>query len=288
MRAEVLNDILVHVQANLEKDLALGRLARLARLSPFHFEREFSRLVGETVKRYTQRLRLERAAIRLLLHRSNVLAIALDCGFQHPETFSRAFRRRFGLSPRSYRRQGFPRPPGPSPRAPAAQPGANLPTELSATRLQNLEELHLAFIRHTGPYEEVSETLWTELTAWARRQRLAEPLILLGIGHDAPGITPADKLRFDAAIRVPGPIRTRGRIGYQRLDGGTFAVTTHVGPYQRLPDAYREIFARLSRRRDGRVIGLPVIEAYHTTVIRPAHLLNHTDIYIPLERPRRR
>lgn len=288
MRTEVLNDILVHVQANLEQDLALGRLARLARLSPFHFEREFSRMVGETVKRYTQRLRLERAAIRLLLHRSTVLDIALDCGFQHPETFARAFRRRFGLSPRSYRRQGFPRPQRPPPRAPPAQPMAGLHGELSSTRLRTLEDLHLAFIRHTGPYEQVSETLWTELTAWARRHRLSEPLILLGIGHDAPGITPADKLRFDAAIRVPGPIRPSGRIGYQRLGGGTFAVTTHVGPYHRLPDAYQEIFARLSRRRDGRVIGLPVVEAYHTTVIRPAHLLNHTDIYIPLERTRRR
>lgn len=287
MRDEVLNDILVHVQANLEQDLALGSLARRARLSLFHFEREFSRMVGETVKRYTQRLRLERAAIRLLLHRSSVLDIALDCGFQGPETFARAFRRRFGLSPRSYRQRGFPRQRRP-PKGPPAQPVAALHDELSSTRLRPLEDLHLAFIRHTGPYELVSETLWTELTAWARRHHIAEPLILLGIGHDAPGITAADKLRFDAAIRVPGPIRPSGRIGYQRLDGATFAVTTHVGPYDRLPEAYREIFARLSQRRDCRIIGLPVVEAYHTTVIRPAHRLNHTDIYIPVERTHRR
>lgn len=247
MRAEVLNRVLVHVQANLEEDLALGSLARLAGLSPFHFERQFSRLVGETVKQYTQRLRLERAAIRLLLHRSRVLDIALDCGFQGPETFTRAFRRRYGLSPRGYRQRGFPRPPRPAPPPRTARPLDGAVTELSSTTLQSLEDLHLAFIRHTGPYEQVSETLWANLTTWARRHRIPEPFILLGIGHDAPGITAPDKLRFDAALRVPGPLRTTGRIGYQLLTGRTFAVTTHVGPYDLLPAAYHELVYGASR-----------------------------------------
>ena len=162
------------------------------------------------------------------------------------------------------------------------------PSELSSTKLQTLEDVHLAFIRHTGPYEQVSESLWVELSTWASRHRLSPPFILLGIGHDAPGITPPDKLRFDAAIRVPAPVRATGRIGYQLLGGRTFAVTTHVGPYHHLPEAYRELFSRLASRRDCRVVGLPVVEAYHTTVIRPAHLLNHTDIYIPVERIDRR
>lgn len=156
--------------------------------------------------------------------------------------------------------------------------------ELSSTNLRTVEDIHVAFIRHIGPYEEVSDALWVELSNWARRRRLPEPFILLGIGHDAPGITAADKLRFDAAIRVPAPIRATDRIGYQLMGARTFAVTTHVGPYSRLPEAYGEIFARLVGRRDCRVIGLPVIEAYHTTVIRPDHPLNHTDIYIPVER----
>jgi AraC family transcriptional regulator len=283
VEAEALNRVLVHVQAHLDEDLALGRLAGVAGLSPFHFEREFSRQTGETVKQYTQRLRLERAAIRLLLHRGSILDIALDCGFQSHETFTRAFRRRFALAPREYRRRGLaprehPRPP---PRARAA-PGTCF--ELSSTKLLELDDIHVAFLRHIGPYEEVSEKLWVELSAWARRRGVPEPFVLLGIGHDAPGITPPEKLRFDAAIRIPAPMKMAGRIGHQVLPGGTFAVTTHVGPYDTLWAAYSEIFTRLAGRDDCRIVGLPALEIYQTTVIQPRLLVNYTDIYLPVEK----
>ena len=56
--------VLVHIQANLDDDLSLTRMAMFAGLSTFHFAREFTRAAGETPKQYTTRLRLERAALR--------------------------------------------------------------------------------------------------------------------------------------------------------------------------------------------------------------------------------
>lgn len=67
---ERLLPILVHIQADLEQDLALDTLATLAHLSPYHFHRLFRATVGETVKQYVQRLRLEQAAFRLKLQDS--------------------------------------------------------------------------------------------------------------------------------------------------------------------------------------------------------------------------
>jgi AraC family transcriptional regulator len=61
--------------------------------SPFHFHRAFRKVVGETPKRYTQRLRLERAAARLASGSDPVLRIAADAGFASHEVFTRAFRR---------------------------------------------------------------------------------------------------------------------------------------------------------------------------------------------------
>lgn len=63
-------------------------LSRKAGLSPFYLQRLFEAAIGETPKAYTSRLRLERGAFRLLVHDSNVLDIALECGFQSHETFS--------------------------------------------------------------------------------------------------------------------------------------------------------------------------------------------------------
>src|SRR4029434_3055469 len=91
----------------------------------------------------------------------------------------------------------------------------------------------------------VPESLFDEVEAWAARRGLQGPLVWMGIGHDAPGTTPPERLRFDAALVVPGPFAPEGNIAHQLLPGGPFAVTTHAGPYETLTAAYKAIFPRL-------------------------------------------
>jgi AraC family transcriptional regulator len=84
-------------------DVSLEALARRAGWSAFHLHRAFRRVVRETPKQYTQRVRHERAAARLAATRDSVLRLALGTGFASHEVFTRAFRRRFGRSPAEYR-----------------------------------------------------------------------------------------------------------------------------------------------------------------------------------------
>ena len=86
-----------------DADLGLGRLAREAGLSPYHFLRTFEHVAGVTPHQYVLRARLREAAIRLSLERCKVLDVALDCGFGDVSNFNRAFRAQFGVSPRAYR-----------------------------------------------------------------------------------------------------------------------------------------------------------------------------------------
>ena len=97
---------------NPDSDTSLGSLAARAGLSRFHLHRVFLAMAGETPKRFTLRLRLERAAVMLLVGRESILDIALACGFQSHEAFTRSFRERFGMSPRAYRKRGFAGKPG--------------------------------------------------------------------------------------------------------------------------------------------------------------------------------
>jgi AraC family transcriptional regulator len=84
--------------------LSLTGLAKEAGLSPFHFLRTFEDLTGATPHQYLMRLRLRRAAARLLAEPAKVLDVALDSGFGDVSNFNRAFRAEFGVSPRAYRR----------------------------------------------------------------------------------------------------------------------------------------------------------------------------------------
>jgi len=284
--------LLVHIQAHLEDDLDLTTLARHAGHSPSHLHRVFSAAVGETPRQYVSRLRLERAAFRLLVHDASILSIALDCGFDRHETFTRAFRRRFHRTPSEYRtwaqrhviaRAAVDRSP-PQRSSPAREPAHPDAFALSTTTVRRLRPVHLAFVRHLGPYEAVPDTIFEALERWATRVRLRGPRIWMGIGHDAPLTTRASQRRFDAALVVPAPFAPDGRVAYQALPGGDFAVTTHAGSFDTLPAAYATIFPRVTTLRGFDLVGLPAVEIYHASAIRTRDRLPHTDICLPVRR----
>jgi AraC-like DNA-binding protein len=83
---------------------SLARMAEEARLSPYHFLRTFEAVAGLTPHQYVMRLRLRRAAVRLVQEAASVLDIAFDCGFGDVSNFNRSFRAEFGMSPRAFRR----------------------------------------------------------------------------------------------------------------------------------------------------------------------------------------
>jgi AraC family transcriptional regulator len=211
-----------------------------------------------------------------------VLEIALECGFRNHETFSRAFRARFAMSPRDYRRQ-WPRRETDNrsaqpPRAASEAPDA----ELSTTRVVRLARMVVAFIRHVGPYDRVAAGSFKRLTAWTRRRGVGggSPL-LLGIAHDAPGVTPAEKIRFDCGVQVPEAFDADGEIACQRTPGGEYAITDFVGSWDLQP-AYAAILERLRSNSAVEIIGLPAIEIYQTTRIGERHGLAQVSIALPV------
>lgn len=107
---EDLLQVLSRIASQTDGNQSLESLAARSRWSKFHLHRKFSQELGETPKRYTSRLRLNRAAASLAASREPVLAIALENGFHSHEVFTRAFHRQFGCTPRKYRqnaRAGF-------------------------------------------------------------------------------------------------------------------------------------------------------------------------------------
>jgi AraC-like DNA-binding protein len=91
------------IERHPDATLTLGRLARDAGLSPYHFLRTFERITGITPHQYIVRARLREAAMRIALEPGRILDIALESGFGDVSNFNRAFRSEFGLSPRAYR-----------------------------------------------------------------------------------------------------------------------------------------------------------------------------------------
>lgn len=96
------------IENSLSEQLDIETLAAEAHLSPFYYQRLFTRLVGKPVMEYVKLRRLARAADDLAANKKRILDTALDFGFESHETFTRAFREAYGLTPEEYR--GSPRP----------------------------------------------------------------------------------------------------------------------------------------------------------------------------------
>jgi AraC family transcriptional regulator len=92
------------LEANSAEAIDLEAAAREAGLSPFHFLRVFSKVLGVTPHQYLVRTRLRRAARLLAEGGRAVTEVALDVGFEDLSNFVRSFRRAAGVSPGGFRR----------------------------------------------------------------------------------------------------------------------------------------------------------------------------------------
>ena len=91
------------IDANSQAELELEDIARQAGVSPFHFLRLFSAVLGVTPHQYLVRSRLRRAARYLADDDKAVTDIAYDVGFNDLSNFVRTFHRAAGVSPTKFR-----------------------------------------------------------------------------------------------------------------------------------------------------------------------------------------
>jgi len=98
-----LSGVLRYMAAHSAAQHTLADLARMTRLSPYHFLRTFKLATGVTPHQWLLRARLRDAAGKLATTKAPVTDIALDVGFEDLSNFTRTFRAEFGESPRQFR-----------------------------------------------------------------------------------------------------------------------------------------------------------------------------------------
>lgn len=96
------------VERNLRRELTLQDVSRRLGYSPWYCTRQFSRVVGMSLRSYLRLRRLSEAAAALRDGDSGILDVAVEFGFSSQEAFTRAFRSAWGVAPGAWRRN--PRP----------------------------------------------------------------------------------------------------------------------------------------------------------------------------------
>lgn len=254
-----INKVVDYIDTHLDKELSLEKLAKIACFSPFHFHRVFSALLNETPNSYITRRRIEKIAGRLLYLKKeeSLTNLALDNGFKSIHSFSRAFKKFYGMSASEFQKRG---------RKEFSKIGKtkskngtkkisfekyfytmdNLKKWLqmkTTVEVKEMPELRMAQVRHQGSYKEIGKA-FDILMKWAGPRGLLNfpKTKMAGIYYDSPRVTDESKMQSSACITLERDVEVSGEVSKIKIPAGKFA----VGRFELKPDEFEKAWNSMS------------------------------------------
>ncbi|HDR4511592.1 TPA: AraC family transcriptional regulator [Bacillus cereus] len=227
-----------YIESNIDSSLSIEELADVAGFSKYHFHRIFKGIVDESLSRYVNRLKLERAT-NLLTYRSDmtVTDIAYHFGFTDSAVFSRTFKNYYGVSPSQYRNDN-------SKNCKDVRRTSQY-NECKKVRgnveIVTVDDINVAYIRHIGTYRELTiafPKMIEKLFHYAAKQNyhVFEDTKVLTIYHDHHEFTEDYQLRTSLCITIPDESAVEtSDIGIMVIPSGKYA----VGHFEIFQDEYK-------------------------------------------------
>ncbi|CAM1372540.1 AraC family transcriptional regulator [Tenacibaculum xiamenense] len=254
---------LLYIDENLNKKLSLELVAKEAYFSPYHFHRLFSAVVGETLNSYILRKRIERSII-LLLRNDNALIveIAEKVGFDNPSSFSRSFKKFYGVSPSELKEKDIDKfskicidqSKNGQERVRFEKYISNINNHLNFIQMKaNVEiktipTLKTAYIGHIGDPSKIAGA-FNRLVQWAFPKGLMVGSIRMAtLYHDSPKVTEIEKLRMSACILLEREVEVSGEVGLRDIPGGKHVVAGYEIGVEEFQQAWESTFVWLSER----------------------------------------
>lgn len=106
MALHLIQEVINYIEEHILDDITYADVASGVGLSGYDFHRMFSFVTGMTATEYIRRRRLTLAALDLQSSGISVIDAAFKYGYESPESFSKAFSRFHGSTPRQAKRKG--------------------------------------------------------------------------------------------------------------------------------------------------------------------------------------
>jgi AraC family transcriptional regulator len=266
--------VILYIERNYHEELTLEELSKIASFSKYHFHRIFKSIIGETVGEYVRKVRLQNSTRKLSTSNQNITQIALDIGYETNASFSKAFKERFGVTPKEF----------------SKNLKSKQRTIMIEPKIIELEPIEVLYIKKIGDYTKVAGEAWESIMSFAYPQKIkfkknlmGKDAQMFGIGHDDPSITPKNELRYDACISYDDKsVKPRGEIGVKTIEGGRYVKYLHKGAYEGLKESYQKVMDWIIEN-NYTIANKPPFEKYlnrDPKRTKPENL--KTEIYIPV------
>ncbi|MBU9711677.1 helix-turn-helix domain-containing protein [Evansella tamaricis] len=103
---EVIEEALLHIENNLNEPLSLDSVSTTFNMSKYYFHRLFSAIMGCSLNQYILSRRLNTSVTLIQNKNLSLTDIAYELNFGTPSSFSRAFKKQYGISPNILRKTG--------------------------------------------------------------------------------------------------------------------------------------------------------------------------------------
>lgn len=265
--------VILYIEQNYNENLTLKELSKVAGFSAYHFHRVFKSIVGENLGDYIRRVRLQGTTLKFKTNQ-NITQIALTSGYETNASFSKTFKKHFGITPKEFSKN--------------AKIKKGL--KMLEPKFVELEPVDILYVRKTGDYMKSCGEAWEVLMGFAYKNKIkykknlmGKDAMMFGIGHDNPNVTDIDKLRCDACISWDDKtVKPEGEILNKTIDGGKYAMFLHKGSYDKLKSVYDEIGDWIVESGT-EVRDLPMFEKYLNRDPRRTKAENlKTEIYVPI------
>ena len=105
LQESVIREIILWIEQNLESRLSLDTVADKSGYTKWHFQRLFKNQTGLALGSYIRARRLSCSAVALRLTSDSIMDISLRYRFDSQQTFCRAFKKQFNITPSEYRKR---------------------------------------------------------------------------------------------------------------------------------------------------------------------------------------
>ena len=149
--------------------------------------------------------------------------------------------------------------------------------------IKNMPALRVASVRHIGPYNQIPEAFERLGAAAGPAGLFRQPgAAMIAIYHDDPDSTPQHQLRSDAAIAIGSDVPLPAGLDEQRLPAGRYACAVHVGPYEKLGDAWARFMGEWLPASGHRLGDGVSYEIYRNNPMQVPKEQLRTEMYVPL------
>ncbi|MBI6549669.1 AraC family transcriptional regulator [Xenorhabdus lircayensis] len=280
-----LNALLHYIDENIDTNMNGESLSSIAACSKYHFHRLFSANYGIGVAAYIRQLRLKKAVYDLAYSHSSIIDIALTCGYESPEAFSRAFKSAVGQSPMEFRKK-----PDWSIWYSRHQIINDIRTKVMNERLPLVEvkivsfpETSVAVMEHKGSPSDIGNTV-REFKEWRIGNKLPpERYRTFNLVYADPEKVEPDEYQFDLCVEITSTFEVNHpKIIQKTLPSGKCAYIRHIGSDGEIPVIVNYLYTRWLSENNQEIRDFPLfferIKLFPTVPEAEAV----TDIYLPL------